>query len=140
MILFIEFEGDALVSQSAIFFIAGRESSIVTICFTLYELAKYPEIQKKAREEIREKLKEHGMNYEGVQSMKYLYQVISETLRLYPPAPLLDRVAIKDYKVKFQLRYLLLSLLIIVTLYENELYLKFVSRMIQIVYFLDTRN
>ncbi|OAD60788.1 Cytochrome P450 6k1 [Eufriesea mexicana] len=63
-----KFDGDALVSQSAIFFIAGRESSIVTICFTLYELAKYPEIQKKARAEIHEKLKEHGMNYEGVLS------------------------------------------------------------------------
>ncbi|XP_017767083.1 PREDICTED: cytochrome P450 6k1-like [Eufriesea mexicana] len=94
-----KFDGDALVSQSAIFFIAGRESSIVTICFTLYELAKYPEIQKKARAEIHEKLKEHGMNYEGVLSMKYLYQVMSETLRLYPPAPLLDRVAVTDYKI-----------------------------------------
>ncbi|CAL7947747.1 unnamed protein product [Xylocopa violacea] len=94
-----KFKGDALVSQSAIFFVAGRESSVTTICFTLYELAKHPEIQKRTRDEIHEKLKEHGMTYEGVQSMKYLHQVMSETLRLYPPAPLLDRVAVENYKI-----------------------------------------
>ncbi|XP_076755432.1 cytochrome P450 6k1-like [Xylocopa sonorina] len=94
-----QFKGDALLSQSVIFFIAGRESSVTAICFTLYELAKNPEIQKRTRDEIHEKLKEHGMTYEGIQSMKYLHQVMSETLRLYPPAPLLDRVAVDDYKV-----------------------------------------
>ena len=94
-----KFTGDALVSQSAIFFIAARESSVSTICFTLAELAKHPEIQKRTRAEILEKLAEHGMTYEGVLSMKYLYQVISETLRLYPPAPILDRVPIQNYKI-----------------------------------------
>ena len=97
--LFLEFEGDVLVSQAGIFFIAGRESSVTTICFTLYELAKQPEIQKRAREEIHEKLKEHGITYDAFQNMKYLNQIISETLRLYPPAPLLDRVCVEDYKV-----------------------------------------
>lgn len=94
-----KFEGDALLSQSAIFFIAGRETSISIICLTLYELAKHPEIQKRTREEINEKLKEHGMTYEGVQSMKYLHQVVSEILRIYPPTPIIDRVAVADYKI-----------------------------------------
>lgn len=94
-----KFEGDVLVSQAGIFFIAGRESSVTTICFTLYELAKQPEIQKRAREEIHEKLKEHGITYDAFQNMKYLNQIISETLRLYPPAPLIDRVCVEDYKI-----------------------------------------
>lgn len=94
-----KFEGDVLLSQSAIFFIAGRESSLTTICFTLYELAKQPDIQKRAREEIHKALKEQGLTYESFQSMKYLQQIISETLRLYPPAPLIDRICVKDYKL-----------------------------------------
>ncbi|XP_076627123.1 cytochrome P450 6k1 [Colletes latitarsis] len=94
-----KFEGDHLVGQSAIFFVAGRETNVTTICFTLAELAKNPDIQNKTREEILEKLETHGLTYEGVRNMKYLNQVISEVLRLYPSAPLLDRVATVDYKV-----------------------------------------
>ncbi|KOC70829.1 Cytochrome P450 6k1 [Habropoda laboriosa] len=94
-----KFEGDALVGQSAIFFVAGRESSVTTITMTLYQLAKHPEYQKRAREEIQEVLKEHGMTYESYQKMKYLNQIISEILRMYPPAPLIDRVAKFDYKI-----------------------------------------
>lgn len=69
--------------------------------FTLLELAKQPDIQRRVREEIREKLNGQPLTYEGISEMNYLHQVVSETLRLYPPAPLLDRVAIDDYKVKF---------------------------------------
>lgn len=95
-----KFEGDALLSQSAMFFVAGRETSITTLTFTLAELAKRPDIQKRMREEIKEKLEKYGMTYEGVQDMKYLFQVVSEVLRLYPPAPLIERTAIEDYKIQ----------------------------------------
>ncbi|XP_053987873.1 cytochrome P450 6k1-like [Hylaeus volcanicus] len=94
-----KFEGDALVAQAGIFFVAGRESSSTTISFTLSELAKHPDIQKRVRENILETLEAQGMTYEAVQSMKYLHQVMSEVLRLYPPAPLIDRVAVEDYKI-----------------------------------------
>lgn len=94
-----KFEGDILLGQSLIFFVAGRETSTTTMCFALYELAKHPELQEKTRKEIREILKSDGFTYEGVQKMAYLNQVISETLRLYPPAPLLDRVATRDYLI-----------------------------------------
>ncbi|XP_034950095.1 cytochrome P450 6k1-like [Chelonus insularis] len=94
-----KFEGDSLVAQSAIFFIAGLESSSTTIAFALYELARNPEIQDRARKEIRENLKENGLTYDSVNNMKYLMQIINETLRLYPPAPILDRVADDDYQI-----------------------------------------
>nr|XP_033326710.1 cytochrome P450 6k1-like isoform X1 [Megalopta genalis] len=92
-------EGDVLVSQSAIFFVAGRESSVTTICFTLYELSKYPDIQKRVRKEIQDIIKAEGITYESIHNMKYLNQVICEILRLYPAAPLLDRITSTDYKV-----------------------------------------
>ena len=92
-------EGDVLVAQSGIFFVAGRESSVTTITFTLSELAKQPDIQKRVRNEIIETLKTQGMTYEAVHSMKYLNQVISEVLRLYPPAPFIDRMTSENYKI-----------------------------------------
>ncbi|XP_078045153.1 cytochrome P450 6k1 [Augochlora pura] len=92
-------EGDVLVGQSAIFFVAGRESSVTTVCFTCYELARNPDIQKRVRKEILDVIEAEGLTYESIQNMKYLNQVVSEILRLYPAAPLLDRVTTTDYKV-----------------------------------------
>ncbi|XP_046621852.1 cytochrome P450 6k1-like [Neodiprion virginianus] len=94
-----EFSGDHLFAQSAIFFVAGHETSSLTMAFTLFELAKNPEIQKRARQDVRYQLKKHGVTQEAFQEMKYLNQVISETLRMYPPAPIIDRVAERDYKI-----------------------------------------
>ncbi|CAD6235173.1 GSCOCT00007844001.2-RA-CDS [Cotesia congregata] len=94
------FEGDSLVAQSAIFFIAGLESSSVTISFALYELARRPDLQNRVRTEIIDNLNKFGgLTYDSIQNMKYLMQVINETLRLYPPAPIIDRVATEDYKI-----------------------------------------
>ncbi|XP_044584080.1 cytochrome P450 6k1-like isoform X2 [Cotesia glomerata] len=94
------FEGDSLVAQSAIFFIAGLESSSVTISFALYELARRPDLQDRVRTEIIDNLNKFGgLTYDSIQNMKYLMQVINETLRLYPPAPIIDRVATEDYKI-----------------------------------------
>lgn len=96
------FEGDALLAQAAIFFIAGRETSITTITCVLYELAKHPEMQKRVREEILQTIQDaNGVTYDAVHNMKYLHQVINETLRLHPPAPLLDRLPISDYTVRY---------------------------------------
>ncbi|XP_071574295.1 cytochrome P450 6k1 [Temnothorax nylanderi] len=92
------FEADVLFAQAAIFFVAGRETSITTITCALFELAKHPEMQKRLREEILQTIQDaNGVTYEAVHNMKYLHQVMNETLRLHPPAPLLDRVPISDY-------------------------------------------
>lgn len=91
-------EGDVFLAQAAIFFVAGCETSITTMTYTLCELAKHPEMQKRVREEILEKIQiANGVTYEAVQDMKYLHQVINETLRLYPPVPILDRIPLEDY-------------------------------------------
>lgn len=96
------FEGNALLAQAAVFFLAGRETSITSMTCVLYELAKQPEMQKRVREEILEIIQDaNGVTYEAVHNMKYLHQVINETLRLYPPAPILDRVPISDYTVRY---------------------------------------
>ncbi|PNF29065.1 Cytochrome P450 6k1 [Cryptotermes secundus] len=96
-----EFKGDNLVAQPALFFTAGFETNATTLSFTLYELALQPHIQKRLRAEIAEIMdKSNGTpTYEDVFGMKYLGMVVSETLRKYPPLPLLDRICLQDYKV-----------------------------------------
>ncbi|XP_011164534.2 uncharacterized protein LOC105199238 [Solenopsis invicta] len=94
----IKYEGDVLFAQAAIFFVAGRETTIATMTCALFELAKQPEMQKRLREEILKEIQDaNGVMYEAIQNMKYLHQVINETLRIYPPTPVLDRTPIRDY-------------------------------------------
>lgn len=58
--------------------------------FLAYELLANPEIQQKLYEEILEmntKLDGAKLSYDDIQSMKYLDQVVSETLRMWPSTP-----------------------------------------------------
>ncbi|XP_039312725.1 probable cytochrome P450 6a14 [Solenopsis invicta] len=84
-------------AQSYVFFIAGFESSSMTTAFTLYELAQREDIQNKLRKEIDEVLSEHGgLTYDAVNNMIYLSKVIKETLRKYPPLPILNRICTEE--------------------------------------------
>ncbi|XP_055713674.1 cytochrome P450 6g1-like [Phlebotomus papatasi] len=87
------FKGDTLVAQAAVFLIAGYETSSSAISFTLFELARHPEVQEKLRKEIKEYAEKYGtIQYETINEMEYLQSVVQETLRLYPSLPFLDRI------------------------------------------------
>lgn len=88
------------VSKSFLFFIAGFDTSSTLLSFLAYELCTNPDIQQKLYEEIEETHRSLGgkkLTYEAVQNMKYLDMIISETLRLWPPAASTDRLCVKDY-------------------------------------------
>ena len=95
---------EEIAAQSFVFFIAGFETSSTTMNFALYELARHQDIQDKLRDEINTVLaKNNGViTYGAIQEMKYMDQVIDETLRKYPPVPRLVRKCVKDYKIPDQ--------------------------------------
>jgi len=68
--------------------LAGRDTTACTLSWTIYELGRNPEAVKKLRAEI---LSVVGPNrpptYDDLKSMKYLQNVMNETLRLYPVVP-----------------------------------------------------
>ncbi|XP_049307455.1 cytochrome P450 6a8-like isoform X9 [Bactrocera dorsalis] len=92
---------EEMTAQAFVFFVAGFETSSSTLTFLLYELALNPDIQKRLREEIQEAVENHGgkVTYECVNSMSYMKQVVSETLRKYPVLPHLQRKTMADYVV-----------------------------------------
>ncbi|XP_020296486.1 probable cytochrome P450 6a13 [Pseudomyrmex gracilis] len=70
--------------------------SSTTATYCLYELAINQDVQNKLRQEIDEVLKKHGkVTYNAVNDMTYLHKVVSETLRKYPPLPMLNCIYTK---------------------------------------------
>ncbi|PSN29867.1 Cytochrome P450 6j1 [Blattella germanica] len=96
-----KFVEDDYTAQAFQFLIAGFETSSSTMSYTLYQMALNPDIQKRLSTEIREVLKKNNnqITYDSLQDMKYLDMVVSETLRMYPPLPFLDRKCTEDYKL-----------------------------------------
>lgn len=72
--------------------------------FTLYNIAKHPEVQQKLYEEIQAEA-ENGNEFQTLgelSRLRYLDMVIKESLRLYPPAPyygrkITEEITIGDY-------------------------------------------
>ncbi|XP_068631672.1 cytochrome P450 9e2-like [Battus philenor] len=90
-----------LVAQAVLFFIAGFETISSAMSFALHELAVHPDIQEKLYQEIKENETKCGgkLDYNAIQNMTYLDMVVSEVLRIWPPAIALDRLCTKDYNL-----------------------------------------
>ncbi|RXG59737.1 cytochrome P450 9e2, partial [Armadillidium vulgare] len=88
-----------ITAQCVLFYIAGYDTTATTLSFVSYCLALHPKIQQKLLEEIDQVLQDCDSNitFEVIQNMTYLDMVFAETLRLYPPAPRVDRRCTKDY-------------------------------------------
>uniref|UniRef100_A0A1Q3FK17 Putative cytochrome p450 6d3 n=1 Tax=Culex tarsalis TaxID=7177 RepID=A0A1Q3FK17_CULTA len=88
-------------SQVFLFYIAGSETTSITITCTLHELSHSPKVMQQLLAEIDETLaKSNGqINYDTVKGMRYLDACVKETLRKYPGLPILNRECTKDFQV-----------------------------------------
>ncbi|KAF5304863.1 hypothetical protein FQR65_LT07880 [Abscondita terminalis] len=88
-----------LAAHVFIFFAAGYETTSITLTFCLYELSINNNLQNKLRQEIDQVLEKHNgeVNYEALMDMKYMDQIVNETLRKYPPLLYITRVCGKNY-------------------------------------------
>ncbi|MCE3050381.1 hypothetical protein HAX54_047081 [Datura stramonium] len=79
----------------------GSDTIAVHLTWIMSLLLNNPHVIKKAQEEIDTKIgKERWAEDSDVQDLVYLQAIIKETLRLYPPAPLLvPHEAVEDCKV-----------------------------------------
>ncbi|XP_054926489.2 cytochrome P450 3A8-like [Dermacentor andersoni] len=87
------------MAQCFMFLIAGQGTTSTLVAFTLYMLALNPDVQEKLREEVDLCVKNHGEYpaMEVVAKLEYLHGVISEMLRMFPPASRLERETTQDY-------------------------------------------
>ncbi|XP_011172819.1 cytochrome P450 9e2-like [Solenopsis invicta] len=92
---------DDIVSQAFVFFFAGFDTTSTLMCFVVHELAVNQDIQNRLRQEVQQYLAEGNgeISYDLLSKMSYMDMVISETLRKYPPAILIDRLCTKKYEL-----------------------------------------
>lgn len=91
---------EEIAAQAFVFFLAGFETSSTAMTYCLYELARNPDLQQKARDDVLKTIKKYGsLTYEAANDMHYIENCINESLRKYPPIGQLTRTVSKDYKV-----------------------------------------
>ncbi|KAL1423609.1 hypothetical protein MTO96_020988 [Rhipicephalus appendiculatus] len=93
---------DEVRNEVTSIFIGGFETTAISIGFTLFLLGNHPEVQAKVHEEIDDIFAEdmeRDVTAEDIKQMKYLECVVKESMRLYPPVPLIARDVDEDMKV-----------------------------------------
>jgi cytochrome P450 len=85
-----------LFEECAILFVAGHETSANALAWTWYLLAQHPDVVQKAREELATVLGDRQPTFEELPKLEYLSQIIEESMRVYPPAWITDRIAAED--------------------------------------------
>ena len=82
------FDTQEMVDQVAIFFLAGHETSASALAWALYMMALYPAWQERVADEAA--VLENGA-FSEFAKLKLSRDVFRETLRLYPPVPMMVR-------------------------------------------------
>lgn len=84
------------------FIIAGKDTTAATLSWFIYMLCKHPAVQEKVAQEVKEatNIKDNtnfaefadSISEEAQEQMHYLHAAITETLRLYPAVPVVNKI------------------------------------------------
>ncbi|KAH1215512.1 Cytokinin hydroxylase [Glycine soja] len=88
-----------VMDECKTFFFAGHETTALLLTWTAMLLASNPHWQDKVRAEVKEVFKGEIPSVDQLSKLTLLHMVINESMRLYPPATLLPRMAFKDIEL-----------------------------------------
>ena len=90
------FGAEEMLDQVAIFFLAGHETSASALAWALYCLANDRDAQERVRVEIAAAVGDRPIEMSDLKKLAFTRDVFRETLRLYPPVPMMVRETTKQ--------------------------------------------
>jgi cytochrome P450 len=90
----------ALRNEAAVIFMAGHETTANSLAWSWYLLSQAPAVEERLHAELAQVLGGRLPSLEDVPSLTYTRAVFEETIRLYPPVPLLARQAVRDETIR----------------------------------------
>lgn len=93
---------EELYAEMSIILFAGHETTSTSLTWTLWELARRPDVQNRLRHEVTEayaRVRSEGqenLSLGDLEKMPYFQAVIKESMRYHPAVWQIDRVAVKD--------------------------------------------
>ncbi len=81
------------------FFIAGHETTALTLCWALYLLGRVPTIQERVLSEVKAAYPGGAIPHDCLSNLPLTRAVIDETQRLFPPAALMGRQCAQDTQI-----------------------------------------
>jgi cytochrome P450 len=90
---------NAVRNEAIVMFMAGHETTANTLAWAWYLLDGKPEARNRLQQEIEEVLEGRLPTLDDVPQLVYTRAVIEETMRLYPPVPILSRQARRGDRV-----------------------------------------
>lgn len=83
-----------ILDEVKILFVAGHDTTGNALSWVWHLLAKHPQWMANIQKEVAQQVKGSSPTYEDIPKLQKTRQVLEETMRLYPPAWITDRMAI----------------------------------------------
>jgi cytochrome P450 len=80
-------------------FLAGHETTANALTWTWYLLSQHPDVERRLHKELRSVLGGRSPAFDDFPQLRYTEMVFAESMRLYPPAWAMSRLAMEDYEV-----------------------------------------
>jgi cytochrome P450 len=81
------------------FMTAGHETTALALTWTWYLLALHPDVEQRVLAEVRQCTRERPLAYEDLARLDLTTRVVQESMRLFPPAPIIVRRAVEDVRI-----------------------------------------
>lgn len=94
-----EMSEENIVDQVVTMLFAGHESTALGLTYAFYELGRNPDIRDRFHEELDATLDGARPTLDDVGELEVTDRIVTEALRMYPPAPAIPRVTTADVEL-----------------------------------------